>query len=271
MRNKLANEPGGTNIDFYREVVDELKELVKDEWENDKIESWPADGHKETGLKRMPVWACQPYVRPLPVETYRALMAANAGARGEGPMEDMMTGGTGEERVIGEGESLCRSVLYVRWDVDFALVLADGTQAGLDLPVAVTIDNCTGMDGEPCSNMASSACTTNSCLLHCRAKGALSSSTASTLAEALKLAAAGKLVGAGCAAHEEKDQARKDRKAELKKQAAARRVERKEKEKEKKRNKKRGRGDRSGEDTEEEGKEKKRVMASVEDEGVLLE
>jgi hypothetical protein len=65
--------------------------------------------------------------------------------------------------------------------------------------------------GDPeCKNIAAANCPRTACLTHCRAQGGLE-------ADAVKLAQGGKLTGLGCEGHEEKDRARKQRKAEQKK------------------------------------------------------
>lgn len=102
VRERLAS--GSGSLSFYRSIVEELRPLLEKDMEAEPIESFPLPCHPETGLKKVPPWALQPYVRPLPVGTYKAIREANGSAR-SGPMEDMLTGGTGEERVIAQGES----------------------------------------------------------------------------------------------------------------------------------------------------------------------
>ena len=70
---------------------------------------------------------------------------------------------------------------------------------------------------DDCRNIAAANCPRIGCLTHCRAKGGLEAGRAENMADAIKLAQGGKLTGLGCDAHEEKDRARKQRKAEQKK------------------------------------------------------
>jgi hypothetical protein len=72
----------------------------QDEREN-PISTLPVPADPVTGLKSLPSWASQPYVRPLPAGT---VFAASSDARGQGAMNDLATGGTGEERVAGLGK-----------------------------------------------------------------------------------------------------------------------------------------------------------------------
>jgi tRNA-dihydrouridine synthase 1 len=67
-----------------------------------------------------------------------------------------------------------------------------------------------------CKNIAAGNCPRTGCLTHCRAKGGLEAGRAENMVDAVKLAQGGKLTGFGCDAHEEKDRARKQRKAEQK-------------------------------------------------------
>ena len=107
VRARLAS--GSGNLAFYRSIIEALQPLLEKDMEEEPIESFPLPSHPETGLKRIPVWAAQPYVRPLPVGTYKAIKDANSrsadGTTTPGVLEDMITGGTGEERVIGQGKS----------------------------------------------------------------------------------------------------------------------------------------------------------------------
>lgn len=106
IRARLAS--GSGNMEFYRSIIEELRPLLEKDMEAEPIESFPLPCHPETGLKKVPVWAAQPYVRPLPVGTYKAIQDANSrsanGTATPGVLEDMITGGTGEERVIGQGQ-----------------------------------------------------------------------------------------------------------------------------------------------------------------------
>lgn len=114
----------GTGMGGYRGLIDELKQrmavsnlshrahvasllickytcsLQEDERQS-PLPSLPVPSDPSTGLKPLPVWAIQPYVRPLP----SAVFAAVQEARGEGAMNDLATGGTGEERIAGLGKS----------------------------------------------------------------------------------------------------------------------------------------------------------------------
>jgi hypothetical protein len=102
IRTKLATGSGG--VEFYRSIVEEIRPLLEQEMKDDPIDSFPPARHPETGLRRIPVWAVQPYVRPLSAATYQAIKKAATGTV-SGAMEDLLTGGTGEERVIAQGKS----------------------------------------------------------------------------------------------------------------------------------------------------------------------
>lgn len=109
VRARLAS--GSGSLAFYRSIVEELRPLLEKDMEEEPIAEFPLPCHPETGLKRIPVWAAQPYVRPLPAGTYKAIKDANSrsaeGTSTPGVLEDMLTGGTGEERVIAQGEVWC--------------------------------------------------------------------------------------------------------------------------------------------------------------------
>ncbi|KAJ9096067.1 hypothetical protein QFC21_005432 [Naganishia friedmannii] len=189
LRNKLGEMwmREGTGMGGYRALIDELKERMANDERQSPILSLPVPSDPSTGLKPLPVWAIQPYVRPLP----SAVFAAAQEARGEGAMLDLATGGTGEERVAG----------------------MDGT------PTSIPISELIPCVQSGCSNTAGNKCDRNACLIHCRAQGGVNESQSLPEAErliidqAVKLAQGGQLVGKGCQAHEAKDQARKDRKA----------------------------------------------------------
>ncbi|KAJ9121571.1 hypothetical protein QFC22_002190 [Naganishia vaughanmartiniae] len=189
LRNKLGEMwmREGTGMGGYRALIDELKERMAEDERQSPIPSLPVPSDPSTGLKPLPVWAIQPYVRPLP----SAVFAAALEARGEGAMNDLATGGTGEERIAG----------------------LDGT------PTSIPISELVPCVQTECSNTAGNKCDRNACLIHCRAQGGVMESQSRpeaerlTIDQAVKLAQGGQLVGKGCEVHEAKDQARKDRKA----------------------------------------------------------
>lgn len=80
--------------------IAKLKILQDDERDN-PIKSLPVPADPVTGLKSLPAWSAQPYVRPLPSGT---VFAASSEARTQGAMNDLATRGTGEERVAGLGK-----------------------------------------------------------------------------------------------------------------------------------------------------------------------
>jgi tRNA-dihydrouridine synthase 1 len=217
VRARLAS--GSGNLAFYRSIVEELRPLLEKDMEEEPIAEFPLPCHPETGLKRIPVWAAQPYVRPLPAGTYKAIKDANSrsaeGTATPGVLEDMLTGGTGEERVIAQGKP--RSALLCLISCLHGPISSDGTAAGLAQPLLPEAINCM-IGGDPeCKNIAAANCPRTACLTHCRAQGGLEAGRAENLADAVKLAQGGKLTGLGCEGHEEKDRARKQRKAEQKK------------------------------------------------------
>ncbi|KAJ9119859.1 hypothetical protein QFC24_005573 [Naganishia onofrii] len=189
LRNKLGEMwmREGTGMGGYRGLIDELKERMAEDERQSPIASLPVLSDPSTGLKPLPVWAIQPYVRPLP----SAVFATALEARGEGAMNDLATGGTGEERIAG----------------------LDGT------PTSIPISELVPCVQTGCTNTAGNKCDRNACLIHCRAQGGVIESQSLpeterlTIDQAVKLAQGGQLVGKGCQVHEAKDQARKDRKA----------------------------------------------------------
>lgn len=220
VRERLAS--GSGSLPFYRSIVEELQPLLEKDMEAEPIKSFPLPCHPETGLKKVPAWALQPYVRPLPMGTYKAIREANAGGKNgsatSGPMEDMLTGGTGEERVIAQGESLDGLALVEGFELTFTTHRrTDGTLAGLAQPLQPEAQSCLTGQTIDCRNIAAANCPRTSCLTHCRAQGGLEAKRAETMEEAVKLAQSGKLTGLGCDGHEEKDRARKQRKIEQKK------------------------------------------------------
>ncbi|KAI5449461.1 tRNA dihydrouridine synthase [Naganishia albida] len=190
IRNKLGEMymKEGTGVSGYRALIDELKaKLEQDEREN-PISTLPVTADPVTGLKSLPSWASQPYVRPLPAGT---VFSASSDARKQGAMNDLATGGTGEERVAG----------------------LDGT------PTSLQVSTLTPCVQKECANTAGNKCDRNACLIHCRALGGvkeclnLPEAERVTIEQAIALAQSGQLVGKGCEAHEAKDLARRERKA----------------------------------------------------------
>ncbi|GHJ87863.1 hypothetical protein NliqN6_4265 [Naganishia liquefaciens] len=182
----------GTGLSGYRALIDELKEIMADHERENPLTSLPVAADPATGLKSLPAWSAQPYVRPLPSGV---VYAASSEAQSQGAMNDLATRGTGEERVAG----------------------LDGT------PTAAKVLELTPCFSNGCANTAGNKCDRGGCLIHCRAQGGVLDSQSLpeaerlTMEEAIKLSQGGRLVGKGCEAHEAKDQARRDRKASKRK------------------------------------------------------
>ncbi|KAJ9095797.1 hypothetical protein QFC19_007411 [Naganishia cerealis] len=210
LRNKLGEMwmREGTGMGGYRALIDELKDRMADDERETPISSLPFPSDPTTGLKPLPVWAIQPYVRPLP----SAALAASLGAKGEGAMNDLATGGTGEERVVALGKFSSEYSTQGIQNSSSAL-MSDGT------PTSLPISELIPCVQNGCTNTAGNKCDRNACLIHCRAQGGVIESQSLpeadhlTIDQAVKLAQGGQLVGKGCQVHEAKDQARKDRKA----------------------------------------------------------
>jgi tRNA-dihydrouridine synthase 1 len=218
VRSRLAS--GSGSLAFYRSIVEELRPLLEKDMEEEPIESFPLPCHPETGLKKIPPWALQPYVRPLPLATYKAIKEASSKNGMSGALEDMLTGGTGEERVIGQGKPLISYGPFCTQldSKPHLLARSDGTTAGLAQPLIPEAQKCEdGLEPSLCKNLAAANCPRTGCLTHCRARGGIEAGQATTMVEAVKLAQSGKLTGLGCDAHEEKDRARKQRKIDQKK------------------------------------------------------
>lgn len=109
IRSKLALAP--STIPAFRSILDELQVLLEQDMRDDPMDesegAFPPRANPETFLRRIPVWAAQPWVRPLKPETYRAIMSSRRSASPErengGVLEDLATGGTGEERTLAQG------------------------------------------------------------------------------------------------------------------------------------------------------------------------
>lgn len=172
LRNKLGAMNG--NVEQFRPIVAEVSQRIAAEMDAQPLETLPLPRDAK-GIKTIPHWASQPYVRAAPPSMP---VVANAETIG-GAMADAVNGTTGEDRVVEANN-------------DVVLCSVEG-----------------------CRNISAGLCPRVACLLHCRAQGAFEAKKADTLDAAMKLTLGGLTVGSGCQPHEEKDQARKDRKAEM--------------------------------------------------------
>lgn len=176
----LRNRLGSMNtfdLTVFRDLISEVSDRIAADQESDPIPSFPIPKNSN-GLKTIPCWASQPYVRAPPVKIMTAEEKALAT---DAATNDAINGTTGEDRVIDGAPE----------QPEYILCKVEG-----------------------CRNISAALCPRSACLVHCRAEGILDNKKASTMEDALKLTYSGKSHDDGCEPHEEKDRMRKERKAE---------------------------------------------------------
>ncbi|WVN88473.1 uncharacterized protein L203_103684 [Cryptococcus depauperatus CBS 7841] len=201
LRVQIANCRWSEGMKGFREIIDDIESRC--EPIRDKLGSgWRAPPlDPSTGYRTLPIFAAQPQIRAKPVSTEI------------GGHEDMVSCPPSPSTSINDEEG--KELIYDTPNITTApassipgtVLFSRSHRHTIKQPERCVHLNCTGV--------AASRCPTRACITHCRVIRAVESGYTSEEAE--KAVQAGRLVGMGCEAHEEKVKARKEREARKRK------------------------------------------------------